>query len=257
MSGAYSDPAANVGLRLDAVSYAYPVIDATQSLKKDIIRSVIAKTAVGGRIRTKGLERRRAQVMIQALQDISLNLKPGDRLGLLGPNGAGKTTLLRLMGGLIPPSSGRVSAQGRLLPLLNQGVGIQDEFTGRDNIELPLRLLGASDAEVAQAKRDIPDLIDLGSFLDLPVRTYSEGMRARLSFGISTFLKGDILLLDEWVGAGDAAFLDKANRYMHDWLADTGILVIATHGLDIIETNCNCVAVMDSGRIVAMGNPGD
>lgn len=240
----------NIGLILNAVSYAYPVVDATQSLKKDLFNAVISKTRVGGHIASGS-----KQVMVKALDDISIDLKPGDRLGILGPNGAGKSTLLRMMAGLLPPTSGTLSTRGRLIPLLQQGVGIQPEFTGRQNIELPLRLLGATDAEVARAKSEIPDLIELGSFLDLPVRTYSDGMRARLSFGISTFLKGDILLLDEWIGTGDAEFIARAHDHLHHYLADTGILVLATHGMDLIEANCTQAIVMDSGRIIATGAP--
>lgn len=250
-----------ISLRLDGVNYAYPVVDATQSLKKDIFNSVIAKTRVGGRIAQSGDANRKPprkqKVVIQALDDININLGPGDRLGILGANGAGKSTLLRMMAGLLPPTTGTMKVQGRLIPLLQQGVGIQGEFTGRQNIELPLRLLGATDAEVARAKREIPDLIELGSFLDLPVRTYSDGMRARLSFGISTFLKGDILLLDEWIGTGDAEFIARAHDHLHHYLADTGILVLATHGMDLIEANCTQAIVMDSGRIIAAGKPAD
>ena len=247
-------------LRLDAVSYGYPVIDATQSLKKDIFQAVIAKTSVGGRIRRQaggGLLGRGESVRVDALSDIDIDLKPGDRLGLLGANGAGKSTLLRLMAGLLPPTSGTRTVSGRVVPLLQQGIGIQPTFTGRQNIELPLRLLGATDAEVERAREEIPELIDIGSFIDLPVRTYSEGMAARLSFGISTFIRGDILLLDEWIGTGDAAFQARAHDHLHDYLAGTGILVIATHGMDLVTANCTHAAVMDSGRIIASGDPAD
>ena len=239
-------------LRLSGVSYSYPVIDATQSLKKDVLGAVIRKTSVGGRIAAS--ER---GVRVHALSDIELNLKPGDRLGLLGANGAGKSTLLRLMAGLLPPTTGVRDVRGRVVPLLHQGIGIQPTFTGRQNIELPLRLLGATDAEVARAREEIPALIDIGSFIDLPVRTYSDGMRARLSFGISTFIKGDILLLDEWIGTGDAAFHARAHSHLHDYLAGTGILVMASHGLDLVQSNCNRAALMDSGRIIAEGTPAD
>lgn len=246
-----------VRVRLENVSYAYPVVDATQSLKKDLFNAVIAKTRVGGQISSDPTVRKggKSRVMVKALDGINIDLGPGDRLGILGANGAGKSTLLRMIAGLLPTSSGALSVKGRLIPLLQQGVGIQPEFTGRQNIELPLRLLGATDDEVARAKRDIPDLIELGSFLDLPVRTYSDGMRARLSFGISTFLKGDILLLDEWIGTGDAEFIAKAHEHLHHYLSDTGILVLATHGMDLIQANCTQAIVMDSGRIIAAGAP--
>lgn len=241
------------------VSYAYPVVDATQSLKKDIFNAVISKTRVGGHIAQdpRASTSQKNRIVIKALDGITIKLSPGDRLGILGANGAGKSTLLRMMAGLLPPTTGTMTVKGRLIPLLQQGVGIQPEFTGRQNIELPLRLLGATDEEVARAKQDIPDLIELGSFLDLPVRTYSDGMRARLSFGISTFLKGDILLLDEWIGTGDAEFIARAHDHLHHYLSDTGILVLATHGMDLITANCTQAIVMDSGRIIASGAPAD
>lgn len=252
MSGRAETPGAR--LRLDAVSYSYPVIDATQSLKKDVLSAVIRKTSVGGHIDGAA---RGAGVRVHALTDIDLDLRPGDRLGLLGANGAGKSTLLRLLAGLLPPTQGTRTVRGRIVPLLQQGIGIQPTFTGRQNIELPLRLLGATDAEVARARDEIPELIDIGSFIDLPVRTYSDGMRARLSFGISTFIRGDILLLDEWIGTGDAAFRARAHAHLHDYLEGTGILVMATHGLDLVQSNCNKAALLDSGRIIAFGDPAE
>ena len=232
-----------VHIRANNVSYSYPVLEHIRSLKNHMMR-----TLVGGSIRKDG-----RKTMVQALDDVSFELEPGDRFGLLGRNGSGKTTMLRLLAGLITPDSGALDIDGRVLSLITRGTGINEELTGAANLELPLRILGATDAEVAEARQRIPEFIELGQFLDLPVRTYSEGMKARLSFGISTFLRRDIILLDEWIATGDQEFVAKANGRMAEMVADTGILVVATHSTELVRAVCNKVAIMDSGRIVFIG----
>ena len=234
-----------VQIHADAIHYSYPVLEHMRSLKISIMQSV-----VGGAIRRDG-----AKTYVNALNDVSFTLNPGDRLGLLGHNGSGKTTLLRLLAGLIVPDRGTLTIEGRVLSLISRGTGINEDLTGRANIELPLRMLGATDAEVERAKIEIPEFVDLGSFFDLPVRTYSEGMKARLTFGICTFLRGDVILLDEWLSAGDKDFLDKANARMADMVSGTGILVMATHATDLITSVCNRVAIMESGRMKMIGTP--
>ncbi len=226
------------------ISYSYPVLEHIRSLKNQMMR-----TLIGGSIRKDG-----RKTMVQALDDVSFSLEPGDRFGLLGRNGSGKTTMLRLLAGLVSPDTGSLEIEGRVLSLITRGTGINEEMTGAANLELPLRILGASDAEVAEARRRIPEFIELGPFLDLPVRTYSEGMKARLSFGISTFLRRDIILLDEWIATGDQDFVAKANARMAEMVADTGILVVATHSTELISTVCNKVAIMDGGRIRYLGD---
>src|SRR5690606_5073699 len=154
----------------------------------------------------------RGIVEVQALSDVSLDLKEGDRLGLVGRNGAGKSTLLKVLAGLVHPQRGGVRVEGRVAPLLTRGLGIHPELSGANNIELPMRLLGATEAEIKRAKRDVPEWSGLGEFIHLPVRTYSAGMRARLLFAICTAVRGEILIMDEWLSAGDADFVNKAQE---------------------------------------------
>ena len=235
-------------VRLKDVSFSYPIYGLTnRSLKVTVMRQL-----VGGQL---AMDDRK--VIVNALRNISCSLEPGDRLGLIGPNGSGKTTLLRMLAGLAHPSSGGLDIQGRVIPLIDKGLGIHSELTGAQNIALPLRLVGASDAEVRAAQEEIPGWTGLGHFLDLPVRTYSEGMRARLLFAICTALQGDILILDEWLGAGDAQFAAAAEARLHSYLNRTKIIVFATHSMDLLRRFCTKVAWLEQGELVMMGDVED
>jgi ABC-type polysaccharide/polyol phosphate transport system ATPase subunit len=228
------------------ISFTYPVFEIVgRSLKISLLRQM-----AGGKVSTKGV------VHVDALSDISFSLKPGDRLGLIGHNGSGKSTLLRVLSGIAHPQKGRVKMIGRVVPLIEKGIGINPELSGEANIELPLRLLGATSAEVARAQRDIPEFTGLGAFMQLPVRTYSEGMRTRLSFAICTALEADILVLDEWLSAGDIDFHERASARLTSRIDATGIVVMASHSLELVATVCNKVAWLDGGRLAAFGEPG-
>lgn len=233
-------------ISLENVSLEYPIFDITaRSLKVSIIQQ-----AVGSK-----LAKDRGIIRIQALRDLTLQIREGDRVGLIGHNGSGKSTLLRVLAGVTFAQRGRVRIRGRVIPLIERGLGINAELTGRQNIALPLLLLGATPGEVQEAQKNIPEWTGLGEFMDLPVRTYSEGMRSRLMFAISTAIKGDILLLDEWLGAGDAQFISAASKRMDEMLASAGIMVVASHSNDIIERFCNKAIWMEKGEIVAIGPP--
>ena len=228
------------------ISLEYPIYDvASRSLKVSLIQQ-----AVGSR-----LARDRRSVRVQALRDVSLNLKDGDRVGLIGHNGSGKSTLLRVIAGITFPQLGKVEVTGRIIPLIERGLGINLELTGRQNIALPLLLLGANNDEVRAAEKEIPEWTGLGEFIDLPLRTYSEGMRARFMFAISTAIHGDILLFDEWLGAGDAQFIQAANERIERMLDSAGIVAVASHSNDIIQRFCNKAVWMERGEIVAIGSP--
>jgi lipopolysaccharide transport system ATP-binding protein len=230
------------------VSLRYPVYEVTgRSLKLTLMRQV-----VGSRI-DLGI----GSVEVAALNDISFRLKPGDRLGLIGRNGSGKSTMLRLIAGLAFPSRGRVDIKGRVIPLIEKGLGINSELSGYDNIDLPLRFLGATTAEVRAARQTIPEFTGLGAFMHMPVRTYSEGMKARLAFAICTAIEGDVLVLDEWLGAGDLDFYQRAQARLNEILSRTGIVVLATHSTALMEQFCNVVAWIDRGNLVMMGTPSE
>ena len=226
------------------VCFHYPVYElGGRSLKMAVIRQVAgAKLVVDG-----------GHTVVQALEDVSFEIGEGDRLGLIGHNGAGKSTLLRVVAGLAHPQRGRVKVTGRLIALIDKGMGINADLTGMENIELPLRLLGASTDEVRRAQRDIPEWTGLGPFLNLPFRTYSDGMKARLSFALCTAIAGDVLVLDEWLGAGDAAFVEQAQTRLNEFIARSKILVLASHSLSLISSVCNLAAWFERGRLVLIG----
>jgi ABC-type polysaccharide/polyol phosphate transport system ATPase subunit len=192
-------------------------------------------------------------MVVRALDQLSLTLGPGDRLALLGHNGAGKTTLLRVMARLYAPTHGRVTIQGRVAPLLNLSFGMDMDSTGYDNIFIRGLFLGMSKAELKKKADVIAEFSELGDFLDLPMRTYSSGMRARLAFAISTHVETDILLLDEVVATGDARFLKKANAKLESFARDSKLLVLASHSNKVLRELCNKALLLEHGRAKAFG----
>jgi lipopolysaccharide transport system ATP-binding protein len=186
---------------------------------------------------------------VQALQDISFHLSKGDRLGLVGANGAGKTTLLRALAGVYEPVIGRVRVQGSVNALLNVQLGMNPDLTGRENITLRGLYDGLPRAELARLADDVSSFADLGDFIDLPVRIYSSGMMVRLAFALATAIRPQILLMDEWILAGDAAFLARARGRLEDMVRGAEILVLSTHVPAVIRTWCTRVIWLDQGRV--------
>jgi len=205
--------------------------------------------AVGGQLAAGNL----GGLRVRALENLSFSLEPGDRLALIGHNGAGKSTLLRVMAGLYPPTQGRVVVQGRVVPLLNLSFGMDMEATGYDNIFVRGLFLGMSRAEIKRKLDSIAEFSELGEFLDLPMRTYSSGMRARLAFAVSTHVDADILLLDEVVATGDASFIRKANQQLADAASQAKILVLASHSNKVLRGFCNKAILLEHGRVKAFG----
>lgn len=237
-----------VQIKLTNISFSYPVFDITsRSLKVTMMRH-----AAGAKLVTD-----KAHARVLALSNISLELHEGDRLGLIGHNGSGKSTLLRVLARLAHPERGIVEIKGKVIPLIEKALGVNGELTGRENIELPLRLLGATSAEVRAAQVEIPEWTGLGPFIDMPFRTYSDGMKVRLMFALSTSVAGDILILDEWLGAGDAAFVERAQVRLNDFINRSKILVLSTHQLNLIEQVCNKVAWLSHGEITQVGSPAE
>lgn len=192
-------------------------------------------------------------VIVRALDELSLSLQEGDRVGLIGHNGAGKSTLLRVLAGIYSPTSGQIYTRGRIVPLLDISLGMDELSTGRQNIRLRGLLLGMSNAEIQRKMEDIAVFTELGDHLDLPLRTYSSGMRLRLAFAVSTSVDADILLLDEVIGVGDASFMKKAEERMLNLQNRAKIVVLASHSEEVIRQMCNKALWMDRGRIQAFG----
>jgi lipopolysaccharide transport system ATP-binding protein len=228
-------------ISLKNVSVSFPIYGAgAASFKKTLAASV-----TGGRFgKETGVN------VVQALSDINIELKSGDRLGLIGHNGAGKSTLLRALAGVYEPSSGEFMREGTVASLIDPSLGIEPDATGIENIMLRGLVMGMSKREVDELTPGICEFSGLGEYVNMPVRTYSTGMMMRLAFSISTSIQADILLMDEWLSVGDADFTEKAEQRMKDVVAKSGILVLASHSPKLIAKECNRVIHLEHGRIV-------
>ncbi|XNL41728.1 ABC transporter ATP-binding protein [Burkholderia lata] len=230
---------------LKNVTLDLPIYDVQgRSLKKQVMRM--------GR-RNRIAEDSDGVIVVRALDDVNVRFERGDRIGLIGHNGAGKSTLLRVMAGIYPPTAGTVSRSGKAVPLLDISLGMDENSTGMQNIRLRGLLLGMSDAEIRKKQQDIAEFCELGDYLDLPIRTYSSGMRVRLAFAVSTAVDAEILLLDEVMGVGDASFMHKAEARLADLHSRAEIVVLAMHSNSEIRKVCNKALWMERGRVRAFG----
>lgn len=231
------------------VNVEFPIYSASgRSLKKHLI-----KIATGGQI----VADVNGRVLVKALQNFNLTIKDGERIGLVGHNGSGKSTLLRLLAGVYKPSQGRVQIRGDVASLLDISLGIDPEATGRENIYIRGRLLGMSKKEILDKIDDIVDYTELGDFVNMPVRTYSSGMHMRLAFTVSTAIKPNILLMDEWLSVGDESFRHRAEKRLNDLVQSTNILVLASHSRELILQTCNRAIWLEHGSIKMDGAPED
>ncbi|MGF6727290.1 ABC-type polysaccharide/polyol phosphate transport system ATPase subunit [Paraburkholderia sp. GAS41] len=232
-------------IKLTQATLDLPIYDVQgRSLKKEVMRL--------GR-KNRIAEDNDGIVIVRALDSIDLELNEGDRVGLIGHNGAGKSTLLRLLAGIYSPTTGEVQREGKVVPLLDISLGMDENSTGRQNIRLRGLLLGMSESEMRDKQEEIAEFCELGDYLDLPVRTYSSGMRVRLAFAVSTAVDADILLLDEVIGVGDASFKQKANDRLLDLHARAQIVLLAMHDNGVIRKMCNKAVWMERGRVLAYG----
>lgn len=200
------------------------------------------------------IERQGSTLNVHAIRNMSLLLKPGDRLGVVGRNGAGKTTLLRTIAGIYPPKRGLVAVDGHIATMFNIGLGMNMDATGYENIRLAGIVAGKSQREIDGMQDDIIRFTGLGDYLDLPIRTYSQGMAMRLKFACATAFDADILLFDEWLGAGDAAFQARAKERLDDMVKRSRILVLATHNVKLMQSVCNQAILMQEGVITHRGD---
>ena len=208
------------------------------------------KLAVGGDIEVG----HSGKTVIKALNGISFDFHEGDRVALLGHNGSGKTTLLRTLAGIYEPISGEFFSSGHAVPLFDLQLGMDPDATGMENIWLRGKMLDLTDEQIDQSMDDIASFTELGDYLFMPVRTYSQGMMLRLAFGISTAVTPDILILDEMIGAGDAAFIDRANMRLKNFIERAGIMIIASHNPAMLRQWCNKGMLLEHGKIVAFGD---
>ena len=233
-------------LHLENVSVSFPIYHGgSRSLKKSLLFRGSA-----GQLGSDASDR----ITVEALRNVSLRFNSGDRVALIGNNGAGKTTLLRVMAGVYEPVSGVVTTRGRISPMFDISLGIDGEMSGYDNIRMRGLILGLSAREIGDRVSDIADFTDLKDYLELPVRTYSSGMMTRLTFAVATCFSPEILLMDEWIVAGDAAFLAKAQHRIESFVNRAGILVLASHSNEICRQWCNKALWMERGGVKMFGD---
>lgn len=222
----------------------FPIFDASsRSLKK----SVLGKA--GGTIGKTDSN----VVTIEALRDITVSFREGDRVGLVGHNGAGKSTLLRLLSGIYEPTRGSAVVRGRVAPVFDLGVGMDPEISGYENIIIRGLFMGMTRKQMQSRMDDIAEFTELGEYLSMPLRTYSTGMRVRLAMGVVTSIDPEILLLDEGIGAVDAEFMKKARIRLQELVARSGILVFASHSNEFLAQLCNTAMWVDHGEIRQRG----
>ena len=228
------------------VHVEFPIYHAnSRSLKRTVF------AAASGRLQ----EDARRRIVVQALRDVTVRVGRGERLGLVGHNGAGKTTLLRLMAGIYEPAVGQVHVSGSIGALLDPNLGMNPEMTGRENIVLRGLMNGLSQGAIRRLEADVQDFAELAEFLDLPMRFYSSGMVVRLGFALATAIRPEVLLMDEWFLAGDAAFMEKARVRLEEMVRGAEILVLSSHNSDVIRAWSTRVIWMDQGRVRADGTP--
>lgn len=217
----------------------------SRSLKK-----MVFATAMQGNLGRDSADR----INVRALNDVSLDIENGDRVGLIGANGAGKTTLLRVLAGIYFPTRGKLYSSGKISALLDASVGLNAEATGRENIILRGMYMDIHPREMRARVDEIVEFTELGPYIDMPARTYSSGMMVRLGFAISTCMPAEILIMDEWLSAGDIRFLEKAQRRMEQFVGGSSILVLASHSPELLRKWCNRGIMLQNGRIAAHGS---
>jgi lipopolysaccharide transport system ATP-binding protein len=215
------------------------------------IRKFIVNYRVGG----KALKDKNDTIIIRAVDNLSFKIQDGERLGLYGHNGAGKTTLLRVLAGIYHPTQGRADVTGSIASLLESSFGLNFDATGKENIALLLTYRGFTKDQIADMRPAIEEFTELNSYLDLPVRTYSSGMLARLGFAVATCFEPEVLLMDEWLGAGDDSFMNKAKERLEAFVDKANVLVLASHSRDLISKICDKVLVLEKGSQVDYGTP--
>jgi len=189
-----------------------------------------------------------------ALKDINFTLEQGDRIGILGLNGAGKSTLLKVISGVYKPSEGSVTREGVLAPLLELGAGFDPQYTGRENIYLYGAVLGYSKQFIDEKYDEIVEFAEIKEFIDVPLKNYSSGMKARLGFAIVTLVSPDILILDEVLSVGDAKFKKKSEAKVMSMLGSGTTVLFVSHSLAQVKRLCNKAMILEHGEIKAIGN---
>jgi ABC-type polysaccharide/polyol phosphate transport system ATPase subunit len=229
---------------LDDVGVDIPIFDVSRaSLKKALLGRTI-----GGRFGQSG-----SHLTVRALKNITFEARDGDRIALIGDNGSGKSTLLRVVSKVYPPTSGTISIVGNIAPMFDATLGMSTDATGLENIQIAGTIWGMTRSQIKNSVEDIADFTELGDYLKVPVRTYSNGMMLRLAFAIATAREPEILLIDEIIGVGDASFFEKAFTRMHKLVQRSRILMVAAHQDAVLRRLCDKAIWLSHGSLVAFG----
>jgi ABC-2 type transport system ATP-binding protein/lipopolysaccharide transport system ATP-binding protein len=231
-------------IKLENLSIDIPIYDVAAAS----VRTAVLRKAIGGRFAEAG-----SHVTVSALRDLSFAARDGDRIALVGNNGSGKSTLLRVLSDVYPPTRGKAEVIGRVSPLFDATLGMNMDATGWENVHLSGRIWGLTAAEIAASKPDIAEFTELGTYLDVPVRTYSNGMMLRLAFAIATARVPEIFLIDEVIGVGDVKFFNKAFTRLRQVVERASILFVASHADAILKQLCDKAIWLDSGALMAFG----
>jgi len=189
-----------------------------------------------------------------ALKGISFEIQRGDKLGIIGLNGAGKSTLLKLVAGVMKPTEGNIEVKGRIVPLLEMGAGFDPDYTGRENIFLKGALLGYKRSFLEEKFDEIVDFSELGDFINVPLKNYSSGMKARLAFSIATMVEPQILIIDEVLAVGDAEFRKKSEKKMKSLLNEDATVLFVSHSTRMVKDICNKAIWLDKGKLIEQGS---
>lgn len=228
------------------VNVDFPIYNArNRSLKNTVMQA-----ATGGKV-SFGAE----GTVIRSLEDVTFQIHEGERVGIVGHNGAGKSTLLRALSNVYAPTAGRAEVVGEIGSLVDIGLGIDSEATGRENIFIRGALLGLKKSEIESRFDEIVEFSELGEFINMPVRTYSSGMHLRLAFAVATIIRPEILLMDEWLSVGDASFNEKAESRLNELVNSSRILVIASHSRELVEKTCNRAMWFEHGHLKMDSDP--
>jgi lipopolysaccharide transport system ATP-binding protein len=223
------------------------------SVRAKSLRNAVLSMAVGGKL----MAAQNDVTVVRALSGVSFKLDEGDRLGLVGHNGSGKTSLLKVLAGVYEPTGGQLEVKGRISSMLSMSVGLDPEASGLQNIKNLMMMQMLSRREIERRLPEIMAFSELGAFVHMPFKTYSAGMMARLTFSVATSVDADVLIMDEWISAGDAEFQHKARERMAGVVDKARIVVIASHDMNTVTRVCNKVMAMDSGRPTFYGSTED
>ncbi|WP_117235675.1 ABC transporter ATP-binding protein [Vibrio maerlii] len=233
----------SVNLTAENLTVEFPIYENShRSLKKKVINMT-----TGGKIGSDAGK----HPVVRALDGLNFTISEGDRVGLVGHNGSGKTTLLRVLNGVYSPVQGSLQTTGRIASLLDVSMGLDPDATGFENIFIKGLMDGLAPEAIRNKIDEIADFTELGEYLNLPVKTYSSGMMLRLAFSISTSVEADIIIMDEWLSVGDAAFNQKASERLTSLIDKSSILIIASHDPTLIESVCNRKIHMEHGKIIS------